>query len=166
MGRVKLFFAPYYYIHGSPHVSDLGTAASHGCVRMMNNDVVELARTLHARNGGSVGSREITGLLAHPGQTRWSRIAVPVPLTIRYDPVVVRNGEMRVFPDIYDRSRVHAEAVIQALIAAGYDAGSIDRADVRRVLAAAARAKGTYAVPVAEAFAGLRMVVRQGVAAQ
>jgi murein L,D-transpeptidase YcbB/YkuD len=166
MGRVKLFFAPYYYIHGSPHVGDLGTAASHGCVRMMNNDVVELARTIHARNAGSVGTREIARLLAHPAQNRASRIGVPVPLTIRYDPIVVRNGQLLVFPDIYDRSRVHSEAVIQALLAAGYDAASIDRADIRRVLAAAARAKGTYTVPIAEAFAGLRTVDRQGIAAQ
>lgn len=163
MGRVKLFFAPYYYIHGSPHVSDLGTAASHGCVRMMNNDVVELARTIHARNAGSVGTQEITRLLAHPSQNRASRIGVPVPLTIRYDPIVVRNGELRIFPDIYDRSRVHTEGVIQALLAAGYDAASIDRADVRRVLAAAGRAKGTYSVPVAEAFAGLRVTGAQAI---
>jgi len=156
MGRVKLFFAPLYYIHGSPHVSDLGTAASHGCIRMMNNDVVELARTIHARNAGSVSTQEITRLLANPGQNRASRIGVPVPLAIRYDPIVVRGGELRIFPDIYDRSRVHTEGVIQALLAAGYDAGSIDRAAVRRVLADAARAKGTYAVPIDEAFAGLR----------
>src|SRR5687768_9466284 len=82
-GRVKLFFAPYYYIHGSPHVRELGTAASHGCVRMMNADVIELARLLHARNGGSIGDAEITRLLARPSQTRATRIATPVPLTLR-----------------------------------------------------------------------------------
>jgi murein L,D-transpeptidase YcbB/YkuD len=161
MGRVKLFFAPYYYIHGSPNVRELGTPASHGCVRMMNNDVIELARTIHARNGGSVGSREITRLLAHPSETRWSQIAVPVPLTIRYDPIVVRGGELRIYHDVYDRSRIHTEGVIQALISAGYDGTSVDRAQVRRVLAAAAAAKGVYTVPVADAFTGLRPASRQ-----
>src|SRR3954468_12270430 len=53
MGRVKLFFAPLYYIHGSPHVREIGTPASHGCIRMMNPDVIDLARILHDRNGGS-----------------------------------------------------------------------------------------------------------------
>ncbi|HYH80085.1 MAG TPA: L,D-transpeptidase, partial [Longimicrobium sp.] len=166
MGRVKLFFAPLYYIHGSPHVRDLGTAASHGCIRMMNNDIVELARTLHARNGGSVGAQEITRLLARPSQTRATRIAVPVPLVIRYDPIVARNGELRIFPDFYERSRVHTEGVIQALIGAGYDPASVDRAAIRRVLAAAAGAKGTYSVPISEAFEGLRAVAPQGIAAQ
>lgn len=155
MGRVKLFFAPYYYIHGSPHVREIGAAASHGCVRMMNRDVVELARLIHARNGGSVSDAEITRLLAHPSQTRASRIATPVPLTLRYDPIVVAGDTLRIYKDVYDRSRVHAEGVIQALIAAGYDPASIDRAEVRRVLDRAAAARGTYIVRLDEAFSGL-----------
>ncbi|HET7462254.1 MAG TPA: L,D-transpeptidase [Longimicrobium sp.] len=165
MGRVKLFFAPYYYIHGSPEVRDLGTPASHGCVRMMNRDVVELARTIHERNGGSVSGREITQLLARPSQTRWSRIATPVPLTIRYDPVIVRGDTLRIYPDFYHHNAVHTESVVQALMAAGYDPRSIDRADVRRVITAAGQAEGIYAVPLAEAFAGLR-TAGEGVAAQ
>jgi L,D-transpeptidase YbiS len=32
----------YVYIHGTNHEEDIGTAASHGCVRMKNDDVVEL----------------------------------------------------------------------------------------------------------------------------
>ncbi|HET7229641.1 MAG TPA: L,D-transpeptidase [Longimicrobium sp.] len=156
MGRVKLFFAPYYYIHGSPEVRDLGTPASHGCVRMMNRDVVELARTIHERNGGSVGGAEITRLLARPSQTRWSQIGTPVPLVIRYDPVVVRDDTLRIYPDFYKRNAVHTESVVQALMAAGYEAQSIDRAGVRQVIEAAGRARGVYAVSLAEAFAGLR----------
>jgi lipoprotein-anchoring transpeptidase ErfK/SrfK len=32
----------YVYIHGTNHEEQLGTAASHGCVRMRNDDVIEL----------------------------------------------------------------------------------------------------------------------------
>jgi L,D-transpeptidase YbiS len=34
--------ARYVYIHGTNHEEDIGTAASHGCIRMKNADVVEL----------------------------------------------------------------------------------------------------------------------------
>jgi L,D-transpeptidase YbiS len=34
--------ARYIYIHGTNHESKIGTAASHGCVRMRNADVAEL----------------------------------------------------------------------------------------------------------------------------
>ena len=32
----------YVYIHGTNHEEDVGTPASHGCVRMKNEDVMEL----------------------------------------------------------------------------------------------------------------------------
>ena len=32
----------YVYIHGTKHEDKIGTAASHGCVRMRNADVIEL----------------------------------------------------------------------------------------------------------------------------
>jgi murein L,D-transpeptidase YcbB/YkuD len=156
MGRVKLFFAPYYYIHGSPHVRELGTPASHGCVRMLNADVVELARLIHARNRGSLSDAQITALLAHPSQTRGSTIAVPVPLRVRYDPVVIRGDTMRIFRDIYSYQRIHSEAVIQALMAAGYDPSSAGRDEIQRVLDRASASKSTLVIPLASAFPSLR----------
>lgn len=35
-------FSRYIYIHGTNHESDIGTPASHGCVRMRNVDVIDL----------------------------------------------------------------------------------------------------------------------------
>ena len=35
-------FERFIYIHGTNHEDKIGTPASHGCVRMMNADVVEL----------------------------------------------------------------------------------------------------------------------------
>lgn len=53
MGRVKLFFhEPDLYIHGTRETDSLGAAESHGCVRMANGQVTELARQVMA-NGGS-----------------------------------------------------------------------------------------------------------------
>ena len=53
MGRVKLFFKePDLYIHGTHEVDSLGSAESHGCLRMRNSDVIALGRTV-MQNGGS-----------------------------------------------------------------------------------------------------------------
>lgn len=32
----------YIYIHGTPHEADIGSPASHGCIRMRRQDMVEL----------------------------------------------------------------------------------------------------------------------------
>jgi murein L,D-transpeptidase YcbB/YkuD len=156
MGRVKLFFAPLYYIHGTPDSASIGLPASHGCVRMLNRDVIALARLLHEHAEPTVAPAEIDGILRRSGTTRWSTFRAPVPLTLRYEPILVEGGELKVFPDVYERSRVHTEAVIQALLAAGYEASSIDRAQARAVLARARAAQGPYTVRLSEAFRGLR----------
>lgn len=52
MGRVKMFFRqPAYYIHGTNQDSQIGQAASHGCVRMRNEDVIDLAPLVMAHGG-------------------------------------------------------------------------------------------------------------------
>ncbi|HEX8393304.1 MAG TPA: L,D-transpeptidase [Longimicrobium sp.] len=156
MGRVKLFFMPLYYIHGTPDSASIGQPASHGCVRMRNRDVVELARLLHEHAQPTVAPAEIDGILRRSSTTRWSSFRAPVPLVIRYDPVVVENDEVRVYPDFYNRSRIHTEGVIQALLAAGYEANSIDRAQIRALLQRARQARGPVTAKLADAFTGLR----------
>lgn len=155
MGRVKLFFAPLYYIHGTPDTANIGQAASRGCIRMRNRDVIALARLLHEHAQPTVAPAEIGAILRRSGTTRWSTFRAPVPLTLRYEPVVIQGDELRVYPDVYERSRIHTESVIQALLAAGYDARSIDRQQVRAVLRRAAEAEGTFSVALREAFTGL-----------
>ena len=45
MKVVKLFFnEPDYYIHGTDQEDTIGAAASHGCIRMAQADVYDLAR--------------------------------------------------------------------------------------------------------------------------
>jgi hypothetical protein len=68
---------------------------------------------------------------------------------------VIEGDELRVYPDFCNRQRIHTEGVIQALLAAGYDAHSIDRQQVRAVLRRAGQAEGTFAIKVSEAFTGL-----------
>jgi murein L,D-transpeptidase YcbB/YkuD len=150
MGRVKLFFAPLYFIHGTPDTASVGQPASHGCVRMLNRDVVALARLLHERASPTVPPGEIPAILARPTRTRGSTLRADVPLTIRYDPVEVENGDIVIHPDIYERGRIHTEALYQALAAAGHDPSTLERTRLRAVLARAATARGPFRTPVDE----------------
>lgn len=52
MKKVKMFFRePDYYIHGTGDIDNLGSAASHGCVRMAPSDVTELAKLVMEHGG-------------------------------------------------------------------------------------------------------------------
>jgi murein L,D-transpeptidase YcbB/YkuD len=152
MGRVKLFFMPYYFIHGSPAQESIGTPASHGCVRMLNKDAIALARLLHSRAAPQITPKTIDRILSSSRNTREVPFHDGIPLVIRYDPVVVENGNVKVYPDFYGYHAVHSEAVYQALLAAGYDVSGVELADVQKLIKRASASKEAFSVPVADAF--------------
>lgn len=152
MGRVKLFFLQYYFFHGTPESGSIGTAASHGCVRMLNKDVIALARLLHERAAPQVTSAQIDRILANSSQTRRVNFRESIPVTIRYDLVTVRDGDVNVYPDIYGYKSLHAEAVYQALMSAGYDIGRVSRTDVERLIQRGRGTEKALSVKVEEAF--------------
>jgi lipoprotein-anchoring transpeptidase ErfK/SrfK len=83
MGRVKIFFRePDYYIHGTNAESSIGTAASHGCIRMRNEEVIELARMMVEKNGGAEPGL-IRRLINNIRQTREVRLSSPVPVRVQ-----------------------------------------------------------------------------------
>lgn len=52
MKVVKIFFKePDYYIHGTGEVESLGSAASHGCIRMDPYEIAELAKLIMEHGG-------------------------------------------------------------------------------------------------------------------
>jgi lipoprotein-anchoring transpeptidase ErfK/SrfK len=54
MQGVKIYFrAPWYFIHGTNNPGSIGEAASHGCIRMTEDDAVAVGRWIE-RMGGSV----------------------------------------------------------------------------------------------------------------
>jgi lipoprotein-anchoring transpeptidase ErfK/SrfK len=84
MGRVKIFFKePTYYIHGTNAESSIGSAASHGCVRMLNDEVIDLARLLIDRSGTPVEPGLIQRLINRVRQTRELGLETPVPLRVQ-----------------------------------------------------------------------------------
>ena len=150
MGRVKLFFSPLYYLHGTPEVESLGTPASHGCVRMLNRDAVELGKLLSRDANPTIPAAEVDAILARPRRSRASSFQDSVTLVIRYNPVVVEAGELRIYPDIYERHAIHSEAVYQALLAAGYDVSAVDPTSVRTIVERAKRRKTVLRLPAGD----------------
>lgn len=91
MKVAKIFFKePDYYIHGTWHVESLGTAASHGCLRMHPDQVAELGAAL-MQAGGVSHDWEWVKRTLRVGSTRTINLKKPVRLTIlaqRSQPVI------------------------------------------------------------------------------
>lgn len=143
MGRVKLYFTGMYYIHGTPLEGTVAEPASHGCIRMRNADVLELARTIHGYATPDLSQRALTRIL-RSGRTRSIALGRRVPLRVVYRLAEVREGHLVLYPDVYGRSPVDAAtAARRALRAAGYDLATLDGA---RLADAARRSRSDYVV--------------------
>ena len=84
MGRVKIFFrAPDYYIHGTRETDSLGRAESHGCIRMRNSDVIELARMVMENGGAARSPGWFQRVINRVRSTQEVRLSQAVPLRVR-----------------------------------------------------------------------------------
>lgn len=152
MGRVKLFFLNLYFFHGTPKEETIGSPASHGCVRLQNADVIALARLLHERAAPSVTPAQIDRILSNSRQTRRVNFDKSIPVTIRYDLVSVQDGDINLYPDIYEYRTLHAEAVYQALMRGGYDINLVSREDINKLVERGRGINERLSIRVQEAF--------------
>ena len=135
MGRVKLNFRPLYFLHGTPLQKSIGSAASHGCVRLANADAIELARLAHRFGSPSLTADDVARLAADTVTTRLLNLDHPIPLEIRYDVVEIRSGRVAVYRDVYRLAgQSLRDAVYAALATHGVDTAWVDSTRVRALV--------------------------------
>ena len=83
MKVVKIFFHdPDYYIHGTGDVESLGSAASHGCLRMDPEDVADLAKLIMDHGGEPRGDNWFWRIIHFRRQEQVVSLDNPVSLVI------------------------------------------------------------------------------------
>jgi hypothetical protein len=83
MKVVKIFFKePDYYIHGTADIGSLGSADSHGCLRMSPDDVTELGKWVLEHGGEWKGENWFMRILHSRRQEKVIFLSNPVSLSI------------------------------------------------------------------------------------
>jgi len=83
MKVVKIFFRePDYYIHGTGETGSLGSAASHGCLRMAPGQAAELAQYLMDHGGSPRPESWFRRVLRFRSQTKVIYLDNPITLQI------------------------------------------------------------------------------------
>jgi hypothetical protein len=141
MGKVKMNFGPLLYIHGNPEIELLGRAASKGCIRMSNEEVMELARLVHSYTTPNVGP-DVIDRLAGNEQTRTFNISRTIPFRVVYEIAEVRDGYLIIYPDIYDKVGPRFEKEVRQVLAQhGLDWRDVNNEHLDRLLE-----KGRHAI--------------------
>lgn len=83
MKVAKIFFRePDYYIHGTGQINSLGSAESHGCLRMDPDEVAELAQFLMLNGGQAREEGWFSRVLHMRWKTHTVMLSQPISLTV------------------------------------------------------------------------------------
>lgn len=135
MGRVKLNFRPLYFLHGTPLEHSIGSAASHGCVRLRNADALALAEVVQRVGSPTMSAGELAALLSDTQHSRRIQLEQPVPIELRYDRVEIRDGIVTVYRDVYGfGGRPLRDQLLSALGQHGFDIALVDTAQVSALI--------------------------------
>lgn len=126
LGPVKMVLKEDLRIHGTNKPKSIGQAASHGCIRMLNEDAKKLAWLIQNQHS----SKDEEALLEKYTKNRKSTFVVPldrpVPVDFIYDPIVVKKDTLEIYPDIYWRLKTLKESILKKLEEAKMDTSKFD----------------------------------------
>lgn len=129
MGRVKLLMERAYYLHGTPYRSSIGTAASHGCIRMLDESAIALARLVQDAVGAPISDAAVDSLTTRTRRTRTVTLPERVPIRIVYEVVELRGDTLLLHRDVYRRGTVVTrEGALAVLATIGVDSSRLDLA--------------------------------------
>jgi hypothetical protein len=146
MGRVKLHMDDLIYIHGTTSEGRLGAPASHGCIRMSNADVVDLARRLHRIATPSMGDAELDAMSKAGTTQRHTVMSRSIRMRVSYQVAELRGDRLHVFPDVYGRSEGFAAHVKRELARGGVDTAQLPAPAWARLRQGAARGGASFAL--------------------
>jgi lipoprotein-anchoring transpeptidase ErfK/SrfK len=103
LGPIKIPIGLPSLIHGGKAAAKLGGFASHGCVGLTTPQVQEFSRVLAGLSGTELTDEQIMAYAKNPTETKEVKLARAVPVELRYETIVVEDGRLHIYRDVYDR---------------------------------------------------------------
>ena len=126
LGPIKIPIGLPSLIHGGKNPAKLGTFASHGCVGLTNQGVEDFAQQIAQLGGSSLTLDDIKNYQKDKSKTQEMKLNDPVPVELRYETIVVEDGKIHVYRDVYELG-TNTEENLQKVLSA-YDV-NLDQLD-------------------------------------
>lgn len=117
LGPIKIPIGQPSLIHGGKSTAKLGTFASHGCVGLTTPQVQDFAKLLAQATGGEISDKTFQSYLKNKTKTQVVKLGQAVPVELRYETIVVEDGKLHIYRDVYDQD-TNNEANLKAVLLA------------------------------------------------
>jgi lipoprotein-anchoring transpeptidase ErfK/SrfK len=125
LGPIKIPIGLPSLIHGGKSPARLGGFASHGCVGLTNPQVQDFAMNLSKIAGTEITTQEIKNYEKQKTETKNVKLQKTVPVELRYETIVVEDGKLRIFRDVYERGTNTEENLRRVLDSYGVSLDSL-----------------------------------------
>lgn len=137
LGPVKMKLGDAIMVHGTNKPASVGHAASHGCMRMNNEEAKELARYIQEHVMMQTDPALYDTYAKNGGRSYYVNLSQSVPISIVYDIAEIENGELKVYQDVYWKVRDKKAHIESLLSANGYKTEEYDLAYLDSAIKAA-----------------------------
>ena len=101
LGPIKIPIGLPSLIHGGKPAAKIGKFASHGCVGLTNNQVKDFALLLSKASDTEVSDTTIASYLQNKEETQTVKLNKEVPVELRYETIVIEDGKLHIYKDVY-----------------------------------------------------------------
>ena len=117
LGPIKIPIGMPSLIHGGKSPAKLGGFASHGCVGLTNAQVKDFAKVLAHVAGPEISEQMLQSYLKDNTKTKAVKLNQIVPVELRYETIVVEDGKLHIYRDVYDQD-TNTEENLRAVLEA------------------------------------------------
>jgi hypothetical protein len=119
LGWIKIPIGSPSLIHGGKQPAKIGTFASHGCVGLTNPQIKDFAMRLAQVAGTEITDQQVAEYLQAKTRTKDVKLKKTIPVELRYETIVVEDGKLHVYKDVYNENTNTEEKLREVLAAHG-----------------------------------------------
>ncbi|HKG58633.1 MAG TPA: L,D-transpeptidase [Pyrinomonadaceae bacterium] len=101
LGPIKIPIGLPSLIHGGKSAAKIGKFASHGCVGLTNAQIKDFATLLAQASTTQNVSSKIDSYLEDKEKTQTVKLNQTVPVELRYETIVIEDGKLHIYRDVY-----------------------------------------------------------------
>jgi lipoprotein-anchoring transpeptidase ErfK/SrfK len=101
LGPIKIPIGLPSLIHGGKSPAKIGKFASHGCVGLTNNQVKDFAMLLSRASNTELKEQTVASYLENKERTQTVKLNKTVPVELRYETIVLEDGKLHIYRDVY-----------------------------------------------------------------
>jgi lipoprotein-anchoring transpeptidase ErfK/SrfK len=138
LGIMKIPIGGPSLIHGGKTQGQLGTFGSHGCAGLTDALARDFVRLLAKATGTELDDARLAEIAKDRTKEQHVKLAHPIPVELRYETMVVQDGALHIYPDVYDRGAntpENLDAVLQAYGISREQLSDAERAKLDEALA-------------------------------